>query len=81
MPRKQLESTLRTIIATIAETTPDFRAEADLKYDLGVDSHRMIELLFELERTFDIHIPDSRFPEMGTLKGLLALVESLRAAR
>jgi acyl carrier protein len=76
-----MEETLRQIIATIAETTPDFRADADLKYELGVDSHRTIELLFELERTFDITIPDSRYVEMRTLNGMLALVESLRAAR
>jgi acyl carrier protein len=75
-----MEETLRQIIATIAETTPDFPADADVKYDLGIDSHRTIELLFEVERTFDIRIPESRFVEARTLNGILDLIASFRPA-
>ena len=75
-----MEQKLREIIATIAETTPDFPATADLKEDLQVDSHRAVEIIFELERTFNIKIPDRRFGELRTLNDTLNLVKSLMGA-
>jgi acyl carrier protein len=74
-----MEEILRNIIANIAETAPDFRADADLKDDLQVDSHRAVELVFEVERTFGIQIPGNRAEEMRTLNGVMALVQSLQA--
>jgi acyl carrier protein len=75
-----MEQTLRQIIATIAETTPDFAGDADLRDDLDVDSHRAVEIVFEIERTFNVKIPDDRFGEMRTLNGTLNLVRSLKGA-
>jgi acyl carrier protein len=72
-----MEDKLRNIIAMIAETSADFAGDADLKEDLQVDSHRAVELVFEVERTFQIKIPDGRFGEMRTLNGMVALVKSL----
>ena len=73
-----MEKTLRQIIAKIAETSPDFAADADLKDDLDVDSHRAVEIVFEIERTFNVKIPDERFGEMQTLNGTMNLVRSLK---
>jgi acyl carrier protein len=73
-----MEETLRKIIAKIAETSPDFSADADLREELDVDSHRAVELLFEIERTFDVKIPAERFDEMRSLNKALALVKSLK---
>lgn len=75
-----MESKLRSIIAKIAETTPDFAGDADLRDDLDVDSHRAVEMVFEIERTFDVKIPDDRFAEMKTLNGTLRLLQSLKAS-
>lgn len=75
-----MESKLRSIIAKIAETTPDFAGDADLRDDLDVDSHRAVEMVFEIERTFDVKIPDDRFGEMKTLNGTLRLLQSLKAS-
>jgi acyl carrier protein len=74
------EQTLRQIIAKIAETSPDFGADASLRDELDVDSHRAVELLFEIERAFDVKIPADRFDEMQTLSKALALVKSLKGA-
>jgi acyl carrier protein len=71
---------LRQIIATIAETTPDFGADADLRDELDLDSHRAVELVFEVESTFKVKIPDKRFGEMRTLNGMVSLVKSLLPA-
>jgi acyl carrier protein len=73
-----MEQTLRQIIAKIAETKPDFGADADLRDDLDVDSHRAVEIVFEIERTFNVKIPDDRFREMQTFDGTLQLVRSLK---
>jgi acyl carrier protein len=72
-----MEQKLRQIIATIAEIAPDFPGTADLKEDLQVDSHRAVELVFEIERTFNIKIPDNRFGQMRTFDETLNLVKSL----
>ncbi len=74
------EQTLRQIIAKIAETSPDFGADANLRDELDVDSHRAVELLFEIERAFDVKIPADRFDEMQTLSKAMALVKSLKGA-
>jgi acyl carrier protein len=73
-----MEETLRQIIAKIAETTPDFGADADLREDLDLDSHRGVELLFEVERVFDVKVPADRFDELRTLNKALALIASLK---
>jgi acyl carrier protein len=75
-----MEETLRQIIAKIAETTPDFSLDADLREDLDLDSHRGVELLFEVERVFDVKVPTDRFEELRTLRKALALIESLKGA-
>ncbi len=73
-----MEETLRKIIAKIAETNAEFSADADLREELDVDSHRAVELLFEIERAFDVKIPAERFDEMRTLNKAAALVKSLK---
>lgn len=73
-----MEEQLRQIIATIAETPADFSADADLRDDLQVDSHRAVEIVFEIERVFDVKIPDDRLAEMRTFGGTLNLVKSLK---
>ncbi len=76
-----MESELRQIIAKVAETTNvDFAADADLRDVLDVDSHRAIELMFEIERKFDVSIPNERVQELRTLRGAMALVRSLQGS-
>jgi len=74
-----MEEELRQIIAKIAETNADFSADADLREDLDVDSHRAVELVFEIERVFDIKIPVTRFDELRSLKKAVGLVASLKS--
>jgi acyl carrier protein len=74
-----MEQQLREMIAKIAETTPDFGPEADLREEVGIDSHRAVELLFEIESTFSVRIPPAKFDQLRTLKQTMALIESLKA--
>jgi acyl carrier protein len=75
-----MEKTLRTIVAKIAETSPDFPPTANLRDDLSVDSVRALELVFEVEREFSIKVPDGRYGEVRTFQDLVKLVDSLKAA-
>jgi len=73
-----MEEKLRRIVAQIAEVSPDFDLDAHLRDDLNVDSFRAVEIVFELERTFETKVPDGRYAEVQTFKDLLALVRSLK---
>ena len=73
-----MEDKLREIVARIAEATPDFDIDAHLRDDLNVDSFHAVEIVFEIERAFDVKVPDSRFGKVQTFKDLLELVQSLK---
>ena len=73
-----MEHTLRNIVAKIAETTPEFASDANLRDDLNVDSVRALEIIFEIESAFGILIPEGRYGELRTFNKMLSLVASLK---
>ncbi len=72
-----MEKKLREIVAKIAETDSGFAPDADFRDELGLDSYRGVELIFEVERVFGVRIPPERYAEMKTLRESMALVNSL----
>lgn len=48
--------------------------EDDLFAALGIDSMQALELLSEIEQTFDIEVPDWEVARVTTLSGLAAIV-------
>ena len=75
-----MEQILRGIVARIAETTPEFDADASFRDVLNVDSVRTLEMVFEIERTLGIAIPESRYRELRSLNDALKLVTGLQPA-
>jgi len=73
-----MEQTLRSIVAKIAETQPDFSDAAHLRDELKVDSVRVMELMFEIEQTFAIKFPEERYAEVSTFTDLVKVVQSLK---
>ena len=73
-----MEQTLRKIVAKIAETSQDFAPGANLREDLDVDSVRLIELIFEIERAFQVQVPEGRYVNVRTFEDLLAFVKSIK---
>jgi len=77
------DSTVETVQRLVAEEldlalsdlTPDRPLE-----ELGVDSLRIIEVMFKLEDTFDIRMGDERVP-IGTVRDIAAIVDRLILAR
>lgn len=47
----------------------------DLKKDLGLDSLAMIELLFKIEETFDLEIPNDDLSQITTVGDVITYVE------
>jgi acyl carrier protein len=72
---------LQTIIG-IVETTGKISgvAPADDFYDAGFSSINALQLLLELEATFDVTIPDDEFVTARTCSSLDALVSRLAQA-
>jgi acyl carrier protein len=75
-----MEEQLRTIVAKIAETSPDFPPDANLRDDLSVDSVRALELIFEVEREFSIRVPEQRYGEVRTFTDLVKVVGAIKGA-
>jgi acyl carrier protein len=73
-----MEEQLRNMVAKIAEITPTFAGDANLRDDLRVDSVRAFELVFEIERTFGVKFPEDRYAEVVTFSDLLGVVTSLK---
>jgi acyl carrier protein len=75
-----MEQTLRSIVAKIAETSPDFDAHADFREQLNIDSVRALELVFEIEKTLSISVPEDRYADVKDFTSLLGLVSSIKKA-
>jgi acyl carrier protein len=73
-----MEQQLREIVSRIAEIPLDFAADAHLRDELNIDSFRAFEIVFEIERTFSIKVPDGRYGEVQTFNDMVKLVQSLK---
>lgn len=73
-----MEQKLRNIVARIAETSPDFDGNANLRDALGVDSVRSLEIVFEIEKELDLAVPEDRYAEVKNLNDIVKLVSSLK---
>ena len=54
-----------------AEVTP----EASFTNDLGADSLDTVELIMEIEKEFDVHIPDDQAEGISTVGDAIAFIE------
>lgn len=57
------------------DTNADRQVPASATFDeLGIDSLSMVDLLFKVERAFNVSIPDEALPEISTVGDLLSYV-------
>jgi len=63
-----LREQLRAIIAEIAEIDDPSRITDDVNLykELGVDSMQALEIILELEKRFDVAIPEAKLKEIRT---------------
>ena len=63
-------------MSRIAEIPPDFAADAHMRDELNVDSFRAFEIVFEIERTFSIKVPEDAYGEVQTFNDMVTLGRS-----
>lgn len=74
----------RAVVGTIIQALADYlkRDKASitpahhLRDDLGLDSMAVIELLYKIEETFNIQIPDQDLPGLTTVASVSAYVQN-----
>ncbi|HXJ80959.1 MAG TPA: acyl carrier protein [Candidatus Methylomirabilis sp.] len=67
---------IRTALAEhLKRDVSKVQLQDDLKKDLGLDSLAMIELLFKIEETFDLEIPNDDLSQITTVGDVVAYVE------
>jgi acyl carrier protein len=71
-----MEKLIKSIIENKFGISPkDYTDESNFKEDLGCDSLDVIDLVMEVEREFNISIPDSDIEKILTVEGLINYVK------
>ena len=79
--KEQIESMVRAALIEQAKLPPEKCAlTASIRNDLGIDSLDIVELMFDLEKRFEIVIPDEDLLKIVTIGDLITyLVDKLKA--
>ena len=73
----EIEAKVKEIIVDkLGVDEADVVPEASFTNDLGADSLDTVELITELEKTFDITIPDDKAEKISTVADAIAYIES-----
>lgn len=68
---------IQEALAIFLQREPDtIKPEHHLREDLGLDSLMTFELLYELEKTFGLEIPNENLPGLQTLADIVSYVEA-----
>ena len=72
-----LQQILTILKPRVPNGAPEITAELDLVNDLGLDSLKVMEILENLEDTFDISIPINILPGIRTVEDLVVEIQKL----
>src|SRR5882724_7666850 len=76
VPESAVATRIRTALAEhLKRDVSKVQLQSDLRKDLGLDSLAMIELLFKIEETFDLEIPNDDLSQITTVGDVIAYVE------
>ena len=75
-----LQQKVIEVVAAVAKVSPEKVSLDSSLGELGIDSLRGLELLFQLETALDVNIPDPFSLRVRTVRDLLEGVEKLLAA-
>jgi acyl carrier protein len=75
-----IEQKLRGIIVALSgnKISDDFDREAHVFRDLGIESTKALELLFEIEDQFEVAMPDMEYNACEHLGDLVTLIAKLK---
>lgn len=81
MSKEQIEAKVKEIIAEKADCEiSDVKEQTNVE-ELGLDSLDRVELVMEIEKEFNICVPDDEAENAVTTKDLVGLVEKHRSNR
>jgi acyl carrier protein len=76
-----VEQGVREIIIEILSVEPEeIKMDEKLSDSLGVDSTEMVNVILALEKKFDLRIHDKQITKFSSLRDIITLIESKRAA-
>jgi acyl carrier protein len=76
-----VEPGVRELIIEILSVQPEeIKMDEKLSDSLGVDSTEMVNVILALEKKFDLHINDKQITKFSSLRDIITLIESKRAA-
>lgn len=85
MKTEEIKSAILKLITEIAEDmeidTAKISDDAHFIKDMGLDSMALLEVLATMEKTFQVTIPESEFPNITTLNKCTETVEKYLAAK
>ena len=64
------------IVDKLGVDAAEVKAESSFTNDLGADSLDTVELIMELEKEFDVQIPDSEAEKIQTVGDAIAYIEN-----
>lgn len=72
----QVQDRVRRIIADeLQRPYGDVRSGASLRKDLGMDSVAAINIVFAIEDSFGVHVPETELEEVDDMDQIIELVE------
>ena len=81
MDHAELKESLRALIAEIIEVDASQVEDTKSLRDLGVDSMQALEIISDIERRYQIKIPEGDFKRVTNLENVTALLVEKLAAR
>ncbi len=70
------QKVVEIIVDKLGVDAAEVKAEASFTNDLGADSLDTVELIMELEKEFDVQIPDSEAEKIQTVGDAIAYIEN-----
>lgn len=70
------EKVKQLIVEKLSVDAADVRDEASFTSDLGADSLETVELMMDLEKEFDITIPEEESEKIATVGDAIAYIEA-----
>jgi acyl carrier protein len=76
-----VEQGVRELIIEILSVQPqEIKMDEKLSDSLGVDSTEMVNVILALEKKFGLHINDKQITKFSSLRDIITLIESKKAA-
>ena len=70
-----LEKIIQSLAEYLKRDAASISASHHLREDLGLDSMAVIELLYKIEESFNLQIPDQDLPELTTVGAVASYVK------